>query len=166
MELYQYDKNERLQAIKGIEEALNQFQQNNTHEKMALADKYGKQLSELKEDIKVLSYSLELAEQKEQKLNLELEEWNTRARQETEQSLSGNRQRYNILEEELQLLTRKKNVMLQDYNNQLDKLQQNHKGRLDEIKKRQDTEMASMDTEKKSRVKEFESKVTNTGQVH
>lgn len=158
LELYQYDKNERLQAIKGIEEALNQFQQNNTHEKMALADKYGKQLSELKEDIKVLSYSLELAEQKEQKLNLELEEWNTRARQETEQSLSGNRQRYNILEEELQLLTRKKNVMLQDYNNQLDKLQQNHKGRLDEIKKRQDTEMASMDTEKKSRVKEFESK--------
>ena len=160
LELYQYDKNERLASIKSIEDALNAFQQNINQEKMLLADKYGKQLSELKEDIKVLSYSLELAEQKEQKLNAELEEWKNRARQETEQSLSGNRQRFNLLEEELQLLTRKKNILLQDYNKQLDKLQENSKSRIDEIKKRQDAEMAEMDSEKKNRVKEFEQKET------
>ena len=118
------------------------------------------EMSQLKEDIKVLSYSLELAEQKEQKLNAELEEWKNRARQETEQSLSGNRQRFNLLEEELQLLTRKKNILLQDYNKQLDKLQENSKSRIDEIKKRQDAEMAEMDSEKKNRVKEFEQKET------
>ncbi len=42
---------------------------------MLAADKFGKQLGEMKEDVKVLSYSLELADKREQKLGHELEDW-------------------------------------------------------------------------------------------
>ena len=76
---------------------------------MVAADKYGKSLGEMKEDAKVLSYSLELSEKREQKLGAELEDWNLKAGKEIEDSLSGNRQRLNIIEEELSIFNKKKN---------------------------------------------------------
>src|ERR1041385_8409020 len=103
-----------MSRIRDLEEALNQFQAANNEEKMLAADKYGKQLGELKEDVKVLSYSLELAEKREKKLADELDEWNSRAGQEIEQSLTGNRQRVNIIEEELTLLNGKKNLLMSE----------------------------------------------------
>ena len=73
IEVYQFEKNERLAIIRDLEESMNQFQTTNNEEKMLAADKFGKQLGELKEDLKVLTYSLELAEKREKKLLLELE---------------------------------------------------------------------------------------------
>lgn len=75
---------------------------------MLAADKYGKSLGEMKEDSKVLSYSLELSDKREQKLGAELEDWNLKAGKEIEDSLSGNRQRLNIIEEELSIFNKKK----------------------------------------------------------
>jgi hypothetical protein len=158
IEEYQFEKNERLARIRDLEEALNQFQVANNEEKMLAADKYGKQLGELKEDVKVLSYSLELADKREKKLADELEEWNKRASQEIEQSLTGNRQRLNIIEEELTLLNRKKNMLANDYNNQLDKLREYNVERLAELKEKQETEISELEVEKKNHVKDFESK--------
>jgi hypothetical protein len=158
IEEYQFEKNERLAQIRDLEDALNQFQALNTEEKMLAADKFGKQLGELKEDIKVLTYSLELADKREEKLSTELEDWKNKAGSEIEQSLSGNRQRLNIIEEELSLLNKKKNVLLNDFNTQFDRLKNYHEERLAELKERQETEISEMEVEKKNQVKEFESK--------
>jgi hypothetical protein len=158
IEEYQFEKNERLAMIRDLEEGLNTFQTNNNEEKMLAADKFGKQLGEMKEDVKVLSYSLELADKKEQKLNHELEDWGGRAGKEVEETLTGNRQRLNIIEEELSILNKKKNVLLNDFNNQLEKLKKYNDERLSELKEKQETEISELEVEKKNRVKEFETK--------
>jgi hypothetical protein len=158
IEEYQFEKNEKLARIRDLEEALNQFQVANNEEKMLAADKFGKQLGELKEDVKVLSYSLELADKREKKLTAELEDWVSRAGKEIEENLSGNRQRLNIIEEELSILNKKKNVLLNDFNNQLDKLKAYNNERLSDLKQKQEEEIAEMEVEKKNTVKEFESK--------
>lgn len=158
IEEYQFEKNERLAQIRDLEEALNQFQSANNEEKMLAADKFGKQLGELKEDVKVLSYSLELAEKRERKLTDELEDWTSRAGKEVEQSLSGNRQRVNIIEEELGILNKKKNMLLSDFSAQVQRLKEYHDERLAELKEKQETEISELEVEKKNRVKEFERK--------
>jgi hypothetical protein len=158
IEEYQFEKNTRLAQIRDLEEALNQFQAANNEEKMLAADKYGKQLGELKEDVKVLTYSLELADKREKKLSEELEDWNSRAGKEIEESLTGNRQRLNIIEEELAILNKKKNVLLGDFNNQIEKLKSYNDERLVDLKSKQETEISELEVEKKNRVKEFESK--------
>lgn len=158
IEEYQFEKNERLASIRDLEESLNQFQAANNEEKMLAADKFGKQLGELKEDVKVLTYSLELAEKREQKLGHELEDWNSRAGKEVEQSLSGNRQRLNIIEEELAILTKKKNLLINDFNAQFEKLKVYNEERLAELKERQEAEISELEVEKKNQVKEFENK--------
>ncbi|MGZ4037377.1 MAG: ATP-binding protein, partial [Bacteroidia bacterium] len=112
IEEYQHEKTERLTQIRDLEDSLNQFQVANNEEKMLAADRYSKQLGELKEDVKVLAYSLELAEKREKKLMVELDEWKIKASEEVEQSLSGNRQRLNLLEEELTILNKKKNTVI------------------------------------------------------
>ncbi|MFI5164501.1 MAG: ATP-binding protein, partial [Bacteroidia bacterium] len=109
IEEYQSEKNILLAAIKEIEEGLGQYQAANSEEKMLIADRFGKQIGELKEDVKVLIYSLELAEKRETKLVAELEEWNTKANSEVESTLTGNRQKQNLLEEELSILSKRKN---------------------------------------------------------
>ena len=109
IEEYQFEKNERLAMIRDLEESMNQFQSANNEEKMVAADKFGKQLGELKEDLKVLNYSLELAEKREKKLILEIEDWKQRASSEIEESLTGNKQKVNLIEEELAILNKKKN---------------------------------------------------------
>lgn len=158
IEEYQFEKNERLAQIRDLEESLNQFQIANNDEKVLAADKFGKQLGELKEEVKVLTYSLELAEKREQKLNQELEEWNSRAGKEVEESLSGNRQRLNIIEEELSILNKKKNMLLDDFNTQIDKLKSYNEDRLAELKERQEREISELEVEKKNQVREFEAK--------
>ncbi len=158
IEAYQYEKNERTAQIRDLEDALNQFQTSNNEEKMLAADKYGKQLGELKEDVKILAYSLELADKREKKLADEFEDWQTRAGKEIEESLTGNRQRLNIIEEELSILNKKKNVLLSEFNVQLDKLKAYNDERLTELKTRQETEISELEVEKKNQVKEFENK--------
>jgi hypothetical protein len=158
IEEYQFEKNERLANIRDLEEGLNQFQTANNEEKMLAADRFGKQLGELKEDLKVLTYSLELADKREQKLQIELEDWKIKAGTEVEDSLSGNRQRLNIIEEELSILNKKKNNVLNDFNNQFDKLNAYNLERLTELKERQETEISELEVEKKNQVKEFENK--------
>jgi hypothetical protein len=158
IEEYQFEKNERLVQIRDLEESLNVFQTANNEEKMLAADKFGKQLGEMKEDVKVLTYSLELADKREHKLGSELEEWRSKAGVEVEQSLTGNRQRLNLIEEELAILTKKKNNLLNDFNNQFDKLKAYNEERLAELKERQETEISELEVEKKNQVKEFENK--------
>lgn len=158
IEEYQFEKNERLAAIRDLEESLNAFQTANNEEKMLAADKFGKQLGEMKEDVKVLTYSLELADKREHKLGSELEEWRHKAGVEVEQSLTGNRQRLNIIEEELTLLNKKKNNLLADFNNQFDKLRIYNEERLAELKERQETEISELEVEKKNQVKDYEDK--------
>ena len=158
IEEYQFEKNERLAIIRDLEESMNQFQTANNEEKMLAADKYGKQLGELKEDLKVLTYSLELAEKREKKLILELEDWKQRASTEIEQSLSGNRQKLNIIEEELSILNKRKNNLLNDFNTQFDKLKTFNDERLADLKSRQETEISELEVEKKNQVKEYEEK--------
>lgn len=158
IEEYQHEKNERLAQIRDLEESLNQFQVSNNEEKMLAADKFGKQLGELKEDVKVLAYSLELAEKREHKLIEELDEWKTRAGNEIESSLSGNRQKLNLIEEELTILNKKKNTILTDFNVQLERLRVYNEERIAELKERQETEISELEVEKKNQVKEFEEK--------
>lgn len=158
IEEYQFEKNERLAMIRDLEEALNQFQTTNNEEKMLAADKFGKQLGELKEDLKVLNYSLELAEKREQKLMLELEDWQQRANAETEEALKGNRQKLGIIEEELSILNKKKNNLLNDFNVQFDKLKSFNEERLADLKGRQESEISELEVEKKNQVKEYEEK--------
>lgn len=160
IEEYQFEKNERLAIIRDLEESLNQFQGTNTEEKMLAADKFGKQLGELKEDLKVLTYSLELAEKREKKLILELEDWKQRASKEIEESLTGNKQKVNLIEEELAILNKKKNNLLNDFNTQLDKLKAFNDERLADLKGRQETEISELEVEKKNQVKEYEEKET------
>ncbi len=160
IEVYQFEKNEKLAIIRDLEESLNQFQGTNTEEKMLAADKFGKQLGELKEDLKVLTYSLELAEKREKKLILELEDWKQRASKEVEESLTGNKQKVNIIEEELAILNKKKNNLLNDFNVQIDKLKAFNDERLADLKGRQETEISELEVEKKNQVKEYEEKET------
>lgn len=160
IEEYQFEKNERLAMIRDLEESLNQFQTANNEEKMLAADRFGKQLGELKEDLKVLDYSLELADKREKKLILELEDWKQRASAEVEESLSGNRQKVNIIEEELAILNKKKNNLLNDFNTQFDKLKSFNEERLADLKARQESEISELEVEKKNQVKEYEDKET------
>ena len=160
IEDYQFEKNTRLAQIRDLEESLNQFQAANNEEKMLAADKFGKQLGELKEDVKVLTYSLDLADKREKKLSDELEDWKGRAGKEIDETLTSNRQRLNIIEEELSILSRKKNVLLNDFNTQLDKLKAYNDERLAELKARQESEISELEVEKKNSVKEFEAKET------
>ena len=158
IEEYQFEKNERLAQIRDLEESLNQFQISNNEEKALAADKFGKQLGELKEEVKVLAYSLELAEKRERKLIEELEEWKQKAGSEVETSLSGNRQKLNLVEEELAILNKKKNNILNDFNVQIEKLRVYNEERIAELKERQESEISEMEVEKKNQVKEFEEK--------
>ena len=158
IEEYRFEKNSRLAQIRDLEESLNQFQAANNEEKMLAADKYGKQLGELKEDLKVLSYSLDLADKREKKLSDELEDWKNRAGKEVEETLTSNRQRVNIIDEELSILNKKKNMLLNDFNAQLDKLKAYNDERLSELKERQESDISELEVEKKNSVKEFERK--------
>jgi len=134
--------------IRELEDSLNAFQVSNNEEKMLDVDRVGKQLGELKEDVKVLTYSLELAEKREKKLMLELDDWKQKASEEVETSLSGNRSKFNLVEEELAILNKKKNNMLNDFNLQFEQLRAYHLDRIADLKERQEAEIKDIETEK------------------
>ncbi len=148
IEEYQAEKNVMLAALREIEDGMNQYQAANTEEKMLIADRYGKQLGELKEDVKVLEYSVELADKREKKLVIELEEWNQKANLEIETSLTGNRQKANLLEEELSILSKRKNIHLSEFNEQFDHLKKYFEERVAELKERQEDEVKNLEDEK------------------
>jgi hypothetical protein len=158
IEEYQNEKNLRLTAIREMEESLNQFQVTNNEEKMIAADRYGKQIAELKEDVKVLSYSIELAEKREKKLITELEEWKLKAGSEIEDSLKSNKQKQNLVEEELAVLQKKKNNTLQEFNQQFDELRSFAEGRLKDLKERQENEIRALEEEREKIVKDLDAK--------
>lgn len=158
LEEYQGVKNELLAQIRELEDSLNQFQVSNNEEKMLAADRYGKQLGELKEDVKVLTYSLELAEKREKKLMLELDDWKQKANEEVETSLSGNRNKFNLVEEELNILNKRKNTMLNDFNLQFEQLRAYHTDRIADLKERQEAEIREIEAEKEKTVASFDAK--------
>ncbi len=155
---YQFVKNELLTKIKNIEETIKIFQSKNTDEKLLATDKFGKQIGELKEEVKVLTYALELAENKEKKINIELEDWKQQAQKNVELSLTSNRQKINIVEEELSIIEKKKKILLQAFNDEYDLLNKHHTERVNDIKARKDNEIAALEIEKKNQVKEYEEK--------
>ncbi len=158
IEEYQAEKTSRLTEIKELEDSLSQFQTSNNEEKILAADRFGKQIGELKEDVKVLTYSLELAEKREKKLMNEFEDWKQKASAETEEALKGNRQKQNIVEEELAILNKKKNNLLSDFNDQFDQLKKHHEERIVDLKSRQEKEIKEIEDEKDKTVKSFDDK--------
>jgi hypothetical protein len=158
IEEYQAAKNLLLSNIRETEDMLNAFQTSNNEEKAISSDKFGKQIGELKEDIKVLSYSLELSEKREKKLITELEDWKNRAGSEIEQSLSSNRQKQNLLEEELSILSKRKNMQLAEFNDQFDNQKKHFEERIAELKTRQEDEITSLEEERGRTIKALEDK--------
>lgn len=158
IEEYQAAKNALLIEIREAEEKLNLFQTTNNEEKALSSDRFGKQIGELKEDVKVLSYSLELAEKREKKLSAELEDWQNRAGSEVEQTLTLNRQKQNILEEELAILHKRKNVQLAEFNDQFDHLSKHFEERIAELKARQEEEISTLEEEKEKTIESLEEK--------
>ncbi|MBS1646612.1 MAG: ATP-binding protein [Bacteroidetes bacterium] len=158
IEEYQASKNVLLSEIKEAENKLNQAQTLNNEEKIVSADKYGKQIGELKEEVKVLSYSLELSEKREQKLTTELDDWKKRANSEVEDSLISNRQKQNLLEEELSILNKRKNIQLSEFNEQFDSVKKHFEDRINELKNRQEEELAALEEEKEKIIKSLEEK--------
>ncbi len=148
IEIYQEEKNTLMAGIREIENGLSQYQTVNSEEKMLMADRFGKQIGELKEDVKVLVYSLELAEKRETKLTAELDEWKQKANTEIESSMTGNRQKQNLLEEELSILSKRKNLQLSEFNEQFDQLKKYFDERLVELKDRQEAEVQTLEDEK------------------
>jgi hypothetical protein len=158
IEEYQGEKNALLAQLREIEDGMNAYQTANTEEKMLMADRYGKQLGELKEEVKVLEYSLELADKREKKLVVELEEWQQKANTEVETSLTGNRQKQNLLEEELSILSKRKNIHLAEFNEQFDHLKKYFEDRVAELKERQEDEVKALEDEKKRTLDAFAQK--------
>lgn len=158
IEEYQSEKNALLAQLREIEDGMNAYQTANTEEKMLMADRYGKQLGELKEEVKVLEYSLELADKREKKLVVELEEWQQKANTEVETSLTGNRQKQNLLEEELSILSKRKNIHLAEFNEQFDHLKKYFEDRVAELKERQEDEVKALEDEKKRTLDAFAQK--------
>lgn len=160
---YQSEKNAILAEIRTMEESLNQFQVANNEEKMLIADRFGKQIGEMKEELKVLNYSLELAEKREKKLMNELEDWKEKSGKEIESGLSGNRQKLNLVEEELSLLNKKKNILQNDIAEQFDKIKAYHDERLEDLKERQEKEIAELEKERAKTLSEFDKKDKELG---
>lgn len=158
IEEYQGQKNILLAEIREIEEGLSGYQNANSEEKVLAADRFGKQIGELKEEVKVLAYSLELAEKREKKLVSELEEWSQRAGSEVESTLTGNRQKQNLLEEELSILNKRKNIQLGEFNDQFDANKKYFEERIAELKERQENELENLEGDKKAALKTFEEK--------
>lgn len=158
IEEYQFEKNSRISTIRELEESMNQFQVSNNEEKLLLADRFGKQIGELKEDVKILSYSLELAEKREKKLLTELEEWKTKAGTEVEDTMKSIKQKQNIVEEELAILQKKKNTVLNEFNVQFDELRKFQGERIQDMKIRQEKEIKSLEDERTKIIGDFELK--------
>jgi len=158
IEKIQQDIEEARQRIRSEEARMQQAQEQHHQEKLLLADKFGKDIAYEKDELKALLYSLEIAGKKEKKLLAEKEEWLKKAQQETDDALTGMRQKINMLEEEVNLLTRKKEMMQNTYDEQLEKIRTHHQERMEDIHRRREEEIASLESEKKKGIEEFHQK--------
>ncbi len=158
IERIQLEIREAKESVREIEQRLQLLQEQHHQEKLLLADKYGKELAYEKDELKTLLYALEMAGKKEKKILAEKEEWLKKAEEESDQALKGNRQKLNVLEEELSVLNKKKNLILETFEEQWNKIQTHHEDRIQDIKARREDEFAKLEVEKKNGIKEFEKK--------
>lgn len=158
IEQYQTEKIEKHNQIKQLENLLLQEQQNIQNEKLANADKYGKQIAEIKEDIKVIQYAIELAEKKERKLLIELEEWKTKAAKETDNTLKSIREKIAMIEEELNILNKRKRMTETEYETQIQNLIAKYQQQIQHIKERQKQEIEELQVQQKNTINELKQK--------
>lgn len=158
IEQYQMEKIEKLNKIKELETQLIQQQQNLQNEKLLHADRYGKQIAELKEDIKVTQYAIELAEKKEKKLIIELEEWKTKAAKETDTSLQSIREKIAMVEEELAILKKRKRMTETEFETQIQNTIAKSQQQIQHLKQQQQQEIEQLELQRKNTIKELKEK--------
>ncbi len=158
IEQYQTEKLEKLNKIKELEETYIQEQQNIQNEKLLNADKYGKQIAEIKEDIKVIQYAIELAEKKERKLIVELEEWKTKNAKEVDNSLKSVREKIAMVEDELAILNKRKKLTETEFETQIQNLIAKYQQQIQQLKKQQQEEIHNLKTQQKNTTNELKEK--------
>lgn len=158
IEQYQTEKIEKLNKIKELENLFLQEQQNIQNEKLLNADKYGKQIAEIKEDIKVTQYAIELAEKKERKLLIELEEWKTKAAKETDASLQSIREKIAMIEEELSILRKRKKITETEFETQIQNAIARAQQQIQHLKQQQQKEIEQLEVQRKNTIKELKEK--------
>ncbi|MFN3695490.1 MAG: DUF4175 family protein, partial [Ignavibacterium sp.] len=77
---------------------------------------------------------------------------------EVEISLTGNRQKSNLIEEELAILNKKKNNLLNDFNLQFEQLRSYHTQRITDLRERQENEIQEIETEKEKTIAAFDNR--------
>ncbi len=158
IEQYQTEKIEKLKKIKELETQYIQEQQNIQNEKLLNADKYGKQIAEIKEDIKVTQYTIELAEKKERKLLIELEEWKTKAAKETDTSLQSIREKITMIEEELAILKKRKKITETEFETQIQNAIAKAQQQIQHLKQQQQKEIEELEVQRKNTIQELKEK--------
>lgn len=158
IEQYQTEKIEKINKIKKLENQFLQEQQNLQNEKILNADKYGKQIAEIKEDIKVTQYAIELAEKKERKLLIELEEWKTKAAKETDTSLQNIREKIAMIEEELSILKKRKQITQAEFDTPIQNAIAKANQQIQHLKQQQQQEIEQLEVQRKNTIKELKEK--------
>ncbi|GAB4451674.1 MAG: ATP-binding protein [Bacteroidia bacterium] len=158
IEQYQTEKINKLNQIKELENQYLQEQQNIQNEKLLNADKYGKQIAEIKEDIKVTQYAIELAEKKERKLLIELEEWKSKAAKETDASLHNIREKIAMIEEELSILKKRKQITEAEFDTQIQNNIAKSNQQIQHLKQQQQKEIEQLEVQRKNTIKELKDK--------
>lgn len=158
IEQYQTEKIQKLNEIKELESEFAEAQQNIQNEKLLNADKYGKQIAEIKEEIKVIQYAIEIAEKKERKLIIELEEWKTKAAKETDTSLQSIREKIAMIEEELNILNKRKRITETEYETQIQQLIAKAQQQIQHIRQQQKQEIEELQIQQKNTIKELKEK--------
>ncbi len=158
IEQYQTEKIQKLNEIKNLENQFLQEQQKLQNEKLLNADKYGKQIAEIKEDIKVILYAIELAEKKEKKRLIELEEWKSKAAKETDTSLQFIREKIVIIEEELAILKKRKQITETENETQIQNTIAKSQQQIQHLKQQQQQEIEQLEVQRKNTIKELKEK--------
>ncbi len=158
IEQYQTEKIEKLNQIKELENQYLQEQQNLQNQKLLNADKYGKQIAEIKEDIKVTQYAIELAEKKERKLLIELEEWKTKAAKETDASLQNIREKITMIEEEIAILKKRKQLTEAEFDTQIQNTIARSNQQIQHLKQQQQQEIEQLEVQRKNTIRELKEK--------
>jgi nitrogen fixation protein FixH len=162
IEEYTTEKISRLNRIKELELASADFQVKNTQEKVELADRFGRQIGEFKEESKILTYSLELADKREKKLQNELSDWKQKASLEIEEQLTENRRKQQQLDEDLSNLNTKKNAILDEFTQTVEKMRGNNSAKLKDLQDRLKKEISDLESIKEDKLAELEEKETQT----
>lgn len=152
---YQGEKNLILASIRELENGLLQYQAAVNDEKIIAADRYGKQLGELREEVKVLAYSLELAEKREIKLSEDLLEWRKKENLEIENVLGSNRQKQNLVDEELSVLEKRRKMIMEEFKGESNQVLKYYSDRLSDIKDKHQSEIDLLEADKEKAMEAF-----------